>query len=181
MKRFSLVVGLVIISCASASAQRTMVGQNAVRLACLRTDSAFGAEAFFSRYTLLGYWEVGVSGRDYARMTTADVSLNYMNVAAEGDYLFRLAGSRNRALSLYGGGGVFLGYEAIDPAGNLPHNITTSLASGYFLYGIAAKLTAEVFISPRVALDFSGSVPLNFNSPLGIFHWDAGIGLKMML
>lgn len=181
MKIFLSLVIVFLFVTIPASAQRTMSGQSSLRLECVRTDTAFGAEAFFSQYTLGGYWEVGITGKDYTKPTSANLNLNYMHVAATGDYMFRLVGTRNRAFNLYGGAGAFLGYEAIDPVGNLPQNISTSLACGYFLYGITAKLAAEIFVSPTVALTLGGSTPLNFSSPLGFFHWDVGLGLKIML
>ena len=158
-----------------------MNGQPALRLDAILTDSSFGAEAVFSQYTLGGFWEVGLSAKQYGRPTSAAISINNLNTVAEGAYMFRLVGTRSRSVSLYGGAGAFIGYEAIDPMHKLPSYIQTNLGKGYFLYGLQAKLMAEFFVSRTVALTVDGCVPVNFSSPLRRFHFDVGVGVKIML
>lgn len=158
-----------------------MNGQSSIRLDALCTDSSFGAEAFYCQYTLSGYWETGLSGKYYNRQTSAGVKLGGLHCCAAADYMFRLVGSRNRAVSLYGGGGAFLGYEVIDPFGIFPTHYHSNLHSGYFLYGIQAKLSAELFVSKTCAFTLNGNIPFNFSSPMGWFHFDGGIGVKFML
>ena len=158
-----------------------MNGQPALRLDAILTDSSFGAEAVFSQYTLGGFWEVGLSAKQYGRPTSAAISINSLNTVAEGAYMFRLVGTRNRSVNLYCGAGVFIGYEAVDPFHKIPDTIQTNLNKGYFLYGLHAKLVAEFFVSRTVALTLDGCVPVNFSSPLGRFHYDVGAGVKIML
>lgn len=158
-----------------------MNGQPALRLDAILTDSSFGAEAVFSQYTLGGFWEAGISTKQYNTPTSSAFSISSLNVVAEGDYLFRLVGTRNRSVNLYGGAGAFIGYEAVDPLHRIPGTIQTNLKKGYFLYGIQAKLMAEFFISKNVALTVDGCLPVNFSSPIGKFHYDIGVGVKVML
>ena len=172
---------MTTMCCLSASAQRTMNGQFSLCPSACWTGSSFGAEAFFSQYTLGGYWEAGLSAKQYAKGTSTGVDINSLNIAASGNYLFRLVGTRSRSVNLYGGAGAFLGYEAIDPMRLLPSTIQTNLKNGYFLYGLQAKLVAEFFIAKKVALTLDGCIPVNFSSPLGKFHYDVGLGLKFLL
>ena len=180
-KKLTLVAFLATICCLSASAQRTMNGQPALRLDAILTDSSFGAEAVFSQYTISGFWEAGVSAKQYATLASSAISISSLNVVAEGDYLFRLVGTRSRSVSLYGGAGAFIGYEAVDPLHRIPGTIQTNLSKGYFLYGLQAKLMAEFFVSRTVALTVDGCVPVNFSSPMDWFHYDLGLGLKFLL
>ena len=179
-KRLILVV-TATLCCLSASAQRTMSGQSSLCLQSSWTGSSFGAEAFFSQYTLGGFWEAGLSAKQYKKGTSAGVNIGSLNIAASGNYLFRLVGTRSRSVNLYGGAGAFLGYEAIDPMHRLPSTIHTNLKNGYFLYGLQAKLVAEFFISKSFAFTLNGCVPINFSSPMGWFHYDIGLGMKVML
>lgn len=179
-KRLILVV-TATLCCLSASAQRTMSGQSSLCLQSSWTGSSFGAEAFFSQYTLGGFWDAGLSAKQYRKGTSAGVDINSLNIAASGNYLFRLVGTRSRGVNLYGGAGAFLGYEAIDPMHKLPSTIQTNLKNGYFLYGLQAKLVAEFFISKSFAFTLNGCVPINFSSPMGWFHYDIGLGMKVML
>ena len=172
---------MTTMCCLSASAQRTMNGQSSLCPSVHWTGSSFGAEAFFSQYTLGGFWEAGLSAKQYKKDTSAGVDINSLNIAAIGNYLFRLAGTRSRSVNLYGGAGAFIGYEAIDPMHKLPSTIQTNLKNGYFLYGLQAKLVAEFFISKSFAFTLNGCVPINFSSPMGWFHYDIGLGMKVML
>lgn len=172
---------MTTMCCLSASAQRTMNGQSSLCPSVHWTGSSFGAEAFFSQYTLGGFWEAGLSVKQYKKDTSAGVDINSLNIAAIGNYLFRLAGTRSRSINLYGGAGAFLGYEAIDPMHKLPSTIQTNIKNGYFLYGLQAKLVAEFFIAKKVAIVIDGCVPVNFSSPMGWFHYDLGVGLKFLL
>jgi len=158
-----------------------MSGQSSLCLQSSWTGTSLGAEAFFSQYTLNGFWEAGVAAKQYSKGTSAGVGINGLHIAAVSDYLFRICGTRNRAVSLYGGAGAFLGYEAIDPMHKMPSTIQTNLKNGYFLYGLQAKLVAEFFISKSFAFTLNGCVPINFSSPLGLFHYDIGLGMKVML
>ena len=158
-----------------------MSGQSSLCLQSSWTGSSFGAEAFFSQYTLSGFWETGLSAKQYKKGTSAGVDISSLNIAASGNYLFRLVGTRSRSVNLYGGAGAFLGYEAIDPMHRLPSTIQTNLKNGYFLYGLQAKLVAEFFISKSFAFTLNGCVPINFSSPMGWFHYDIGLGMKVML
>ena len=167
--------------CLSASAQRTMNGQSSLCPSVHWTGSSFGAEAFYSQYNLGGFWETGLSAKQYRKGTSAGVDIGSLNIAASGNYLFRLVGTRSRSVNLYGGAGAFLGYEAIDPMHRLPSTIQTNLKNGYFLYGLQAKLVAEFFISKSFAFTLNGCVPINFSSPMGWFHYDIGLGIKVML
>ena len=158
-----------------------MNGQPALRLDAILTDSSFGAEAVFSQYTLGGFWEVGLSAKQYGRPTSVAISIYSLNTVAEGAYMFRLVGTKSRSVNLYGGAGVFMGYETVDPMHRIPWTIQTNLKKGYFLYGLQAKLAAEFFVSRTVALTLDGCVPVNFSSPLGKIHCDLGVGVKIML
>lgn len=158
-----------------------MSSQSSLCLQSSWTGSSFGAEAFYSQYNLGGFWEAGLSAKQYKKGTSAGVDISSLNIAASGNYLFRIAGTRSRSVNLYGGAGAFLGYEAIDPMHKMPSTIQTNLKNGYFLYGLQAKLVAEFFISKSFAFTLNGCMPINFSSPMGWFHYDIGLGMKVML
>lgn len=181
MKRLLYVVTMTILCCLSASAQRTMNGQSSLCLQAAYTGFSFGAEAFFSRYSPIGFWEAGIGAKQYTSPTSADIGINSLHAMIEGGYLFRIAGTRCHSVNLYGGAGAFLGYEAVDPKRRLPSSLQTNLKDCYFLYGLHAKLVAEFFISKAVAFTLNGCAPINFSSPLGKIHYDAGVGMKVML
>lgn len=165
--------------CSNASAQRTMKGQSAPSLSIVRTDSSHGGEITYNQYTLVGMWNAGIRATDYQVATTADYPIEAIQITATSSYLARIAATRARRLNIYGGGGIFIGYEFFDPFKKLPEYIATDSQGGCFVYGILAKTELEFFVSRQFAIVGSASVPLNIQSQTGRFHWEAGIGIRI--
>lgn len=181
LEHITIVTAVLLITALPASAQRTISGQPALGLSARYNGSSVGAEAFFSQYTLSGFWDAGLTGDHYTVPVSTGLMLDYAHVAARGGYAFRIVGTRNRCLSFYGGGGIFAGVEWLDPAKSIPSYIDLGMPSVQFLYGIYARVMLEVFLGTRVALTFSGSVPVNFSSKISMLHYGGEFGLKIML
>ena len=113
-------LALLFFSLLPASAQRTISGQPSLGLSARYNGSSVGAEAFYSQYTLSGFWEAGLSGDKYMARLSIGHNLDYMDIAAKGGYSFRLVGTRSRSLSLYAGGGAFIGVEWLDVKSSVP-------------------------------------------------------------
>ena len=107
--------------------------------------------------------------------------MDYVHALAEGGYLFRLAGTRSRSLSLYAGGGVLIGVEALDPFSSLPGNIVLGRAKYSFLYGVYAQGAMEWFVGRKLAVMLQASAPVTIGSAIGWMHWSVGLGLKLNL
>lgn len=158
-----------------------MAGQYNIMPSVFYTGSSAGAEAIFSRYTLIGYWDTSLGASHHSYATNSAQRLEDLHITACADYMFRLVGTRSRSVSLYLGGGAFLGYEAIDPLRRLPAQYQSNLDKGYFIYGLRAKLAAEFFVVEKIAICVEAATPVNFRSPLGWFNYNAGLGLKFLL
>ena len=174
-------LALLFFSLLPASAQRTISGQPSLGLSARYNGSSVGAEAFYSQYTLSGFWEAGLSGDKYMARLSIGHNLDYMDIAAKGGYSFRLVGTRSRSLSLYAGGGAFIGVEWLDPTNKIPAYIDLRMSKVQFLYGLYARAMLEVFLGTHVALTFSGSMPVNFSSKINMLHYGGEFGLKTML
>ena len=165
----------------NASAQRTMAGQGYISADCLYDFENFGAKAEYGQYTLGGFWSVGASGHFYDAPTSSKYNLEYVHCYVFGGYMHRLVGTRRRSVNLYGGGGVFMGAEVLDPMSRLPKDTVLGIGRTAFLYGVYAGLSAEFFIVEKVAVMASALVPLNFSSGIRMLNYDFGLGLKVML
>ena len=177
----ALLTGMLLTLAYPASAQRTISGQSTFAFSAHYTGSFVGAEAFYSQYTLGGFWETGATVSPYRyRLFSGDMLGNWHISAAVG-YLWRLAASRSRSFNWYAGAGIFAGIEWQDPFGKLPDYIDIGVADIRFLYGIYAKTALEIFLGPRVALLVQGAAPVNFSSFCDNVHWQAGLGIKFML
>lgn len=165
----------------TASAQRTQSGQPSLRVSSLYNGLSVGAEAFYEQYSLSGYWQTGVSGNHYnAELSTGD-RLDYLHLLAQGGYLWRLAGTRSRSLSLYAGGGILAGVELLDPWSTLPGHIVLSQKKTSFLYGMYAQGMLEWFVARKVALLLQASAPVTFGSGIRTLNGNIGLGVKINL
>ena len=95
--------------------------------------------------------------------------------------MHRLADTRRRSVNLYGGGGMFMGAEVLDPMSRLPKDTVLGIGKTAFMYGVYARLSAEFFIVEKVAVMAGAFVPLNFSSGIRMLNYDFGLGLKVML
>lgn len=176
----TMLVAVFIIVPYLASAQRTMPGQSSIQAEALFNGSSFGAETRYGKYTLSGYWEAGVTYEDYREKLSTGDRFQYGHFAAKGGYMFRLTGTKNRSVNLYGGTGAFIGCELMDPFGRLPF-IETNTNDYRFLYGIYGGIGLEVFVAGKTALTAGITLPVNFSSVFDTVHYQAGIGCRVLL
>lgn len=158
-----------------------MPGRSFFTLGCTYNGTSAGAEAFFGQYTLVGYWEAGVTADNYYASLSTGQRLQYGHLAAAGDFMFRLAANRQRSVNLYTGAGVFAGVEMVDPFHRLPSYLDLPVAGKSFLYGLYGKVLAEFYLGRRFAFTVEGCVPMTFPGRLGWLRWKAGIGLKIII
>ena len=189
LRKTTLVGVTALILCAGtgmeARAQRTMRGESLLTAEAHYPFSSpywMGADLSYGQYLLSSYWKTGICATEYSHpLDGEELSMGYLHAAAYGEWMYRLAGTRNRCLNLYGGAGAFLGYEAVDAWDLIPSEMKEDYASGYFLYGLSASLELEIFLSRRVAVTLVGRLPVNFSSQFGWLHYHAGAGLRVNL
>ena len=165
--------------CTSAYSQRTADRQNAMTASAGLTDGSVSMEFDWLQYSLIGYGRTGIRCSDYARTLVTENKIGYTDLCVEGGYMFRMASIRSRAMSLYAGGGGFLGCEVVDPLKRLPEHIVLNTRKWTFLYGLYAEVEMEVFVVEKVALIFQGKLPINLTSILGKIHYEYGAGLRI--
>ena len=189
-KRF--IIGLVTatllvgLSCHPAWAQRTV--NNSLLISADYSfpfgmkGSDFCVDLSCGQYLIDSYWNTGIIGNMYSSLLKPDdESMRYAQVAAFGEYMYRVAATRNRAVNLYLGGGAFIGYEAYDPFTKLPDYIDTGLGNGSFLYGIQAGFSTEFYFYRNVAFLIGGRIPVNFTSPVRKVNYHLSAGIRINL
>ena len=107
-------------------------------------------------------------------MRTASLSsggeMSFLHLTAGPSWMFRLASSRSRSVSLYGGAFAFVGWERFDPLGSLPKDIivpvddTESSPESSFLAGLGPVVSLEWFLSGAFALRLSARLPVSIAS-----------------
>lgn len=168
----------------SAHAQRTMSGQDMITLygyTPMTGSKDLGGELSWGRYMLDFYWKVKADAESSSHRLKTGHTMNACTVTLGSSYMHRLACTRSRSVSLYTGGGIFIGYEIYDPSKKLPKYINTGLPAGNFLYGINANIEGEFFILKTLALVVYAELPVNFSSPLSKVRYRAGAGIRINL
>lgn len=189
VRKKTTVIGLAFLLMLAASgkearAQRTMRGENLISVGVHYPFSEpywMGVDFSYGQYLLGSYWKAGVSLTEYTFPLAEDVPMGYEHATAYGEWMYRLAGTRNRLLNLYAGPGLFLGYEMADFWGLLPDTLTEACPKGSFIYGIRLSVEAEVFLSRRVAVTLGASLPASITSTFGHLHCQAGAGIRLNL
>lgn len=164
-------------------AQRTMRGENLIEANAVSSPqfpAVSGAQVHYGRYMLGSYWKAGLSGVHYGPAGDEyGVTGGSLHLVAEGEWMYRLLGTRNRQFNLYGGGGIFLGCERTGGWQDLTGDSLEAEDMYFFLYGIQPSLEAELFITRKIALVLSGSAPINFSSQQGHLHLSASAGVRV--
>ncbi len=182
MKRTVIIIVMSVLAFAgSAYAQRTMNKQCSISGCGSFNGVSWGTELDVSGYTLAGLWYGGVRFNDYRIGLSSGDDMHYGHLTGNGGYMFRIAGTRNRCVNLYVGGGIFCGIEIIDPLKDLRESLVTDLNRIAFLYGLEVRMLGEFFVSRTVALTLSGIIAPNFSSQIGWFNYNIGTGIKIML
>lgn len=173
---FFRLLALAVILIANApmtQAQRTMRRQwyADASATCTLSQKAgshpgFGIEA--GRYTMTARWSASVRG-------IVPTGGEFGSITAGGSWLYRVAATRNRALSFYCGGGAFLGVDFDEVNGAVQEVISDSgtdssatwtqgedstASHSAFTYGLEPVAEMELFFTRKAALVAGVSVPV---------------------
>lgn len=185
MKRIiTFIISILALAAVEASAQRTMEGQYFISAGLshdFTVPAAFGGSMSYGQYLHNSYWKISAEVQNRGTKLTTGHDFEYTHVFLAGDWMYRCVSTTDRSLSLYAGAGAFMGYEGYDIMHKIPANISTSLDSGMFLYGIRPSIEMEYFVSRSFALLIGGSLPMHLGSPTGWFKWSVGIGVRYNL
>ena len=177
---------MLMMTCGSVSAhaQRTMNRQNVVTLEAASSCYSFkdvGMHASWGQYGLTWYWKAWLNAGPYSITVKTGDRMTYGQVTSGADFMYRLVSNRRRSLSLYAGGGAFLGIESYNLWHKLPPYIETDFPKARFLYGLDASLEFEAYISRTVALTVSGTAPFTISSLVRPFHFQLRLGVRVAL
>lgn len=182
----------MLLSGAPASAQRTSERMAFFGVSPMVTAYGVpsgGIAVDGGRYLLSSYWKAGVAAADYNQFYNdggdpeGRPCFDHIHAVLFGDWMRRLAGTYSRSLSLYAGGGVFLGYNRYEVFRPLPDERSAGLPEGEFIYGVKAAAELECFLGGRCALVLGVHVPVTFSSSLSsdICHLTGSLGLRINL
>ena len=180
MRKKALTVSLAVLmvflmASFHASAQRTAYGERLLGLSATASPrSAYGATAEFGMYLLNSYWTGGLALEDRLKRHVSGQPFGNARVEGFGSYMYRIYGTRNRQLSVYVGGDIFLGFEFLDPFKQLDEPTWNSMLNGgykeyRFIYGASPRAAVEFFVTGDLAVTAGIRIPVTLN---GAFKQD---------
>ncbi|MDE7374454.1 MAG: conjugal transfer protein TraO [Odoribacter sp.] len=190
MKRLLL---LAIIMCPflqSLSAQRYLPGQQGLQVTGGTTDGyalvrhrnvGFYLGIARSSYTLsANRWVYGVEylNRHYCYK---HVPIPVVQFTVEGGYCYQFLSNPGKDVFFSIGGLLMAGYETSNWGRKKLPDGDTLLHRDNFLYGGAATLEIETFVTDRIVLLLNVKERLLFGSSVGKFHCQTGIGVKSII
>lgn len=191
---FGYIIGLTLtLLCTTpAFAQRT--SDKAILVGASQLVSAYsipsgGLEIHVGQYILNSYWKAGISVLDWnqkvndAKGTLKGLYFDHIHWKAHGGWMYRLCGTYERTVSLYGGGSIFLGANSYQMFKRLPDELLGGFPPVEFIYGIQPEIDLEIFLSQKVALTIGIQSPVTFGSSLkmDIWHLSGSLGVRVNL
>ena len=179
-KALLLIIAAFLVN-STTYAQRTMRYQNLITAETVvpyDMRPSLGGGVQYGQYTLGGYWKTGIYSVGRAPIQDKKNSLEIQTVRVCGEYMHRLFANRSRSISLYGGGGLFVGYEFYDPFKKRPEHLQTFTADNAFIYGLSVCAEAELFIARSIAITFSVNAPLTFGSQTRWIRGNSKVGIR---
>lgn len=185
----SILPCLLLAGRLDAKTQRTSSGTVFVSAMTGTTFSAFGIATLDAGvYTPTGIVKGSVSmmniafgvrgseGEPLGRITFAQSTFG-------AGYLWRILDSTNRVFGIYGGGGLFIGMESVDPFGTFRKDAMLKFdKSNSFIYGLCGDASLEWFFLPRIVPNMAAvlglRLPLTFGSQAQLFQPELSAGLR---
>lgn len=189
---FSITICIVALICISTQvqAQRYLPRQVGIEVKGGMVDGFHFAPSDQEAY----YFSVGVSSYTQTRdriFATLEFLTKYhpykhlklpvSQYTAEGGYLYTFLSDRGRNIFLSVGGSAMLGYETVNNGNRLLFDGAQIADKDRFVYGLAAKLEAEIFITDRIIFLVELKERCLFGSSAGKFHMQFGIGMKFII
>lgn len=182
---------MILLAClpfaGKVSAQRYLPGQTGIQVGIGAVDGvklkrqdgqAYCFGVAISTYTKNGNRWVFGAGYLEKKEKYAEELLPATQITAEGGYFIKLLSSRNKVVFLSAGISALAGYETVNWGRKGLKDGAVIESTDNFIYGPAATLEAEVFITDRVAflLDFRERCMMG--SSTGKFHAGISLGCK---
>ena len=182
-----LALALQLLWHSDAAAQRTAEGSTFIGVS--PTVSAYavpsgGLDICAGGYLCSSLWKAGVRAIDWNHRIASDTGVGHDDLfdhiawSLYGGWRYRLLGTYNRVLSVYGGVDVFLGINQYEAFRRLP-----SEPKSQFIYGLLPELEAEFFVGRCVALTLGAQLPVTLGSSLKSDKWNltGSIGVRINL
>ncbi|MDR2916230.1 MAG: conjugal transfer protein TraO [Tannerella sp.] len=172
-----------------SQAQRCLPGMKGIELRAGTVDGfkqEKGREAFYFGAAIGKYVSGGnkwVFGAEYLQKNY-DYKKTVIPVSAftaEGGYYYNFLSDAGKTFFMSLGGSALGGYETCNWDNKKLYDGSTLASDGAFVYGGAATIEVEAYLSDRIVLSLSARERMLFGSPVGKFHTQVGICMKFII
>ncbi len=184
MKRLTVILfALSLFASLPVAAQRTVSGTSIIEAGISAPASTsikgIGATIVYGQYVLDGFWDAGVIMDSCVKTTESLSEYDVVHFLGEFERQWRVLSTWNRVFNIYGGLGLFLGAELIDPRGTLRAGERIEGSTFGFLYGAHAALSAEFYLFPYFSISLTGRPMAYGGSRYGWFSAPVTLGLRL--
>lgn len=192
MKRHLIIsVILLALTIGQATAQRCLPKMQGIELKTgmvngfysksLDNEAGYYFGAMLSRYAKDGNkWAYGLEYLQTHQPYRTE-RLPVTQITGEGGYYFNFLSDRSKTLFIYFGASALAGYETVNWGEKRMSDGATLRNKDAFVYGCAATLEMEVYISDALALTGSLRERFLWGGSTGRFRCEYGIGIKFIL
>lgn len=193
MKRVSVIICILLcfVLTDKAHAQRCLPGTKGLRITAGMTDGFHTAD----KRNELGYhFGMGtdryvngchkwVFGGEYLQKyyPYKDIRVPVSQFTAEGGYYYNFLSDANKVFLCYAGGSVLAGYETVNWGTGMLFDGSRLCVGDAFVYGGAVSLEIETYLANQVVLLFHARERCLWGNDSGHFHFQFGVGLKIIL
>lgn len=190
MKRYLLIIAVIALSAATASAQRYLPGQRGIEVSGGFVDGfkvkKQDGQAFYGNVSMSTYnkkanrWTFGAEymqrGFQYR-----DALLPVAQITAEGGHYVKFLSDPTKTVFLSIGGSAMAGYETLNWGERSLYDGARISQKDGFIYGGAVSFEVETYLTDRVVFVIRARERVIFGTAIGHFHFQLGAGIKIMI
>lgn len=190
MKRYLLIMAVLVTFIGTASAQRYLPGQRGLEFTggfvngfkvSKQDEQAFYGNISMSTYTKKGNrW---VFGAEYLQkqFEYRDVYLPVAQITAEGGHYFKFLSDGSKTVFFSLGASAIAGYETLNWGKSLLYDGASLADEDSFIYGGALSFEIETYLSDRVVFLVRARERVMFGSSINRFQFQVGAGVKIII
>ena len=188
-KKMMLTIAVLALTMGQATAQRVLPKMRGVAvgggMVDGKGDSFYGSVAAETYAKGGNKWVIGAEylqrNHKYAYGDDGSQTIPVAQFTAEGGFYKQVLSDASKSFFVYVGGSALAGYETVNWNEKLLDDGSRLKEKGGFVYGCAATLNVEWYLSDKVVL--TGNVRERFlwGNTSGLNHTQYGIGLKFII
>ena len=190
-KAIMIITAMLALCGGQAMAQRCLPGMSAVEIKADMADGFYTGNSRDCGYSFGVFYSVFKGGAntwsfggEYLQTYKPYAEKGRIPVAqftAEAGYNLHLVSDYSQTFHLYGGLSVLGGYETVNWGKHTLSDGSTLHNGDAFIYGGALTLSADFYLSDKIALTANVKERFVFGNSTGHFHTQYGVGVKFII